>query len=222
MTEKEIELIGNLIYPEDVNFDNIQNDRHFLYEIISNNRNGIDVDKFDYLKRDTFYLGLSFSLDCSRIIKSVRVIEGKLCYLDKSYYHILEMFEIRNKLHKQVYKHKTVIGIELSIIENLKNNLKNVRNLLNNPSEFCKLNDYNLISQNRKLSNMILETSDEEDLVDKKYKKLDLKIKIFKFGYNSSPFKNIFFYNRNNLAKNFIILKDNLANTSEIIYRIYN
>ena len=110
LTEEDIEFIGNLIYPEDVDFNNIQNDRHFLYEIISNNINGIDVDKFDYLKRDTFYLGLSFSLDCSRIIKSVRVIEGKLCYLDKSYYHILEMFEITNKLHKQVYKHKTVIA----------------------------------------------------------------------------------------------------------------
>ena len=222
LSVEDIDLIGNLIYPEDVDFKNIQNDRHFLYEIISNNRNGIDVDKFDYLKRDTFYLGLSFSLDCSRIIKSVRVIDGKLCYLDKSYYHILEMFEIRNKLHKQIYKHKTVIGIELSIIDNLKINLKNINNLLNNPSEFCKYNDYNLISQNRKLSNMILETIQEEDLTDKKYKNLDFKIKSFKFGYLKSPFENIYFYNRNNLAEKFKILKDNLANTREIIYRIYN
>ena len=44
---------------------------------------------------------MSFSLDCSRILKYARVINDKICYLDKSYYHILEMFEIRNKLHKQ-------------------------------------------------------------------------------------------------------------------------
>ena len=132
------------------------------------------------------------------------------------------MFEIRNKLHKQVYKHKTVIGIELSIIENLKINLKNVKKLLNNPSDFCKINDYNVISQTRKLSKMILETSQEEDLTDKKYKNMNFKIKTFKFGYLKSPFGNIYFYNRNNLAQNFKILKDNLANTNEIIYRIYN
>ena len=33
--------------------------REFIYEIINNERNGIDVDKFDYIKKRLFYCGLS-------------------------------------------------------------------------------------------------------------------------------------------------------------------
>lgn len=41
-------------------------DRSFLYEIVANGRNSIDVDKFDYLARDTFNLGLKSSYDFTR------------------------------------------------------------------------------------------------------------------------------------------------------------
>jgi deoxynucleoside triphosphate triphosphohydrolase SAMHD1 len=239
LSEEDIKFIGNLIYPCDLDFTNIDKNRHFLYEIISNRRNGIDVDKFDYLKRDTFYLGLSFSLDCSRIIKYVRVIDGKLSYLDKTYYHILEMYEIRNKLHRQVYKHKTIVGIELHIEDILKNFI-DLDSLVNSPEQFCKYDDYNIFdlkNYNTELSAKIsgdlktintrllykleLETNNEEDLVDKKYNKLIKKIKKFKFGYTESPFKDIYFYNRNNINENFNIEKDNLSKTNEVIYRIY-
>ena len=88
---------------------------------------------------------MSFSLDCSRILKYARVINDKICYLDKSYYHILEMFEIRNKLHKQYSKHKTVLGIEFNLL-----NFINQNEILNKtdfliPKNFCKYNDYNFI-----------------------------------------------------------------------------
>lgn len=239
LSEEDIKFIGNLIYPYDLDFSNINKNRHFLYEIISNRRNGIDVDKFDYLKRDTFYLGLSFSLDCSRIIKYVRVIDGKLSYLDKTYYHILEMYEIRNKLHKQVYKHKTIVGIELHIEDIIKHFI-DLDSLVNSPEQFCKYDDYNIFDlknynpelsakissdfkaiNTRLLYKLELETNNKEDLIDKKYNKLIKKIKKFKFGYIESPFKDIYFYNRNNLNKNFNIEKDNLSKTNELLYRLY-
>mgnify|MGYP006096624467 CR=1 FL=1 len=234
LSEEDIKFIGDLINPYDLDFSKIDKNKHFLYEIVSNRRNGIDVDKFDYLKRDTFYLGLSFSLDCSRIIKYVRVIDGKLSYLDKTYYHILEMYEIRNKLHRQIYKHKTIIGIELSIKDIITKYL-DLGILLEDPEIFCKYNDSNIfININDNINdnniNKLLEEINRREIY-----KLDIEsntelinynfhnkvLKIFNFGYKESPFKDIFFYNRNDLYKNFNIIKDNLAKTKETVYRVY-
>jgi len=237
LDKDDIKFIGDLINPYDLDFSKIDKNKHFLYEIVSNRRNGIDVDKFDYLKRDTFYLGLSFSLDCSRIIKYVRVIDGKLSYLDKTYYHILEMYEIRNKLHRQIYKHKTIIGIELSIKDIITNYL-DLGNLLEDPEIFCQYDDNNIfinkinineinINKINILLNEInrreiykLEIETNEGLLN--YNFHNKVLKIFDFGYKESPFKDIYFYNRNDLYKNFNIIKDNLDKTKERVYRVYS
>ena len=219
LTIEDLEFIGGLIYPYDLDLKLIK--RKFLYEIVSNRKNGIDVDKFDYLKRDTFYLGMSFSLDCSRIIKHVRVIDDCLSYLDKSYYHIFEMFEIRNKLHKQVYKHKTVIGIEINISKSI-DSIEKLENKIFNPEYFCKYDDYNFFKEydieKRLIYKMLYET---KDLGELKNKDLNNSIKKkLKFGYDYDPFTNIYFYNRNNINRKIKILKDNLIN-EELVYRVY-
>jgi len=234
LDKEDINFIGDLINPYDLDFSKIDKNKHFLYEIVSNRRNGIDVDKFDYLKRDTFYLGLSFSLDCSRIIKYVRVIDGKLSYLDKTYYHILEMYEIRNKLHRQIYKHKTIIGIELSIKDIITNYI-DLGNFLEDPEIFCQYDDHNIFNKNNdKINNKInillneinrrevykLELESANELFN--YNFHNKVLKIFNFGYKESPFKDIYFYNRNDLYKNFNIIKDNLDKTKERVYRVYS
>eukprot|EP00981_Chlorochromonas_danica_P004377 scaffold875_cov183-Ochromonas_danica.AAC.4 len=47
--------------------------RSFLYDIVANKRNGIDVDKFDYFARDCHMLGLTKSFDSMRLMKFARV-----------------------------------------------------------------------------------------------------------------------------------------------------
>lgn len=47
-------------------------DRSFLFDIVANKRNGIDVDKFDYFARDCHVLGVSKSFDSSRLMKFAR------------------------------------------------------------------------------------------------------------------------------------------------------
>lgn len=49
-------------------------EKAFLYEIVSNNLTGVDVDKFDYLARDAFHLGLQFTFDHMRYMTCCKVI----------------------------------------------------------------------------------------------------------------------------------------------------
>ncbi|XP_078026533.1 deoxynucleoside triphosphate triphosphohydrolase SAMHD1-like [Epinephelus lanceolatus] len=50
-------------------------DKSFLYEIVANKRNGIDVDKFDYLSRDCHHLGIQNNFDHLRFLKFAMVCE---------------------------------------------------------------------------------------------------------------------------------------------------
>ncbi|XP_060569551.1 deoxynucleoside triphosphate triphosphohydrolase SAMHD1-like [Ruditapes philippinarum] len=50
-------------------------DKSYMYEIVANKRNGIDVDKWDYLARDSYMLGMKVNIDYNRCFKSARVIK---------------------------------------------------------------------------------------------------------------------------------------------------
>ena len=50
---------------------------------------------------------MSFGFDCSRIIKQSRIIDDEICFLDKTFYDIQELYEVRDKLHRRVYQHHT-------------------------------------------------------------------------------------------------------------------
>ncbi|KAK7910380.1 hypothetical protein WMY93_015064 [Mugilogobius chulae] len=93
--------------------------KSFLYEIVSNKRNGLDVDKFDYFARDCYHLGLKNSFDHNRYIKFARVIEVEnelqICTRDKEVSNIYEMFHTRSSLHRKAYQHKTTKIIEAMI-----------------------------------------------------------------------------------------------------------
>lgn len=56
-------------------------------QIVANKRNGIDVDKWDYISRDSFHLGMKSSFDHLRFIHFARVVdvngERQICLRDK-------------------------------------------------------------------------------------------------------------------------------------------
>lgn len=62
-------------------------EKSFLYEIVANKRNGIDVDKWDYFARDCYYLGIPNNFDLKRYMKFARVIgvssRRQICTRDK-------------------------------------------------------------------------------------------------------------------------------------------
>ena len=86
--------------------------RKFLYEIIANSISGVDVDKFDYLMRDTYYLGWKTCFDAMAFVRNVRVIDGHICYPDWLVSELQQMFMTRYHLHKAVYNNNVVKAIE--------------------------------------------------------------------------------------------------------------
>uniref|UniRef100_A0A8C8GFX0 Deoxynucleoside triphosphate triphosphohydrolase SAMHD1 n=1 Tax=Oncorhynchus tshawytscha TaxID=74940 RepID=A0A8C8GFX0_ONCTS len=96
-------------------------EKSFLYEIVANKRNGIDVDKWDYFARDCFHLGIQNNFDYRRFLKFARVCEvnGKkhICTRDKEVGNLYDMFHTRNCLHRRAYQHKVGNIIETMITE---------------------------------------------------------------------------------------------------------
>lgn len=94
-------------------------EKPFLFEIVANTRNGLDVDKFDYIARDCHAVGDRGNLSISRLISSARVIDNKICYDIKDANQIYELYYTRFSLHKRVYNHKTIKAIEYMVIDAL-------------------------------------------------------------------------------------------------------
>ena len=141
ITNDQIDFISTLINPGKKN-------NGFIYQIVSNSFNSIDVDKFDYLCRDTHYLGLKYSIDSNRLIEDMKVINNKICFPDKINYEIISLFKTRYRLHKQIYCHKAVISIQYMIndIMMLLNDIVGIYDSIKDPERFTELTDEYIIT----------------------------------------------------------------------------
>jgi HD superfamily phosphohydrolase len=138
LTEYQIQTIQELINPI------LKNAKpRFLYNIVNNIDNGIDVDKFDYIKRDTYNIGLNYTFDYDRIFKQIIVIDDKIAYPSKLKYEIYELFHIRYQLHLQIYTHPVVRSIEYMISECLEkaNDVLKIAESVDDPEAFIHLTD---------------------------------------------------------------------------------
>ncbi|KAI0030397.1 hypothetical protein K488DRAFT_35067, partial [Vararia minispora EC-137] len=95
-------------------------EKPFLFEIVANKRNGIDVDKrcrFDYMARDGQAIGDGPKGSLEKLIASARVVENQICYHHKDANQIYELCHTRFSLHKRIYNHKTSKAIEHMLID---------------------------------------------------------------------------------------------------------
>ncbi|KFU91294.1 SAM domain and HD domain-containing protein 1, partial [Chaetura pelagica] len=92
-------------------------EKSFLYDIVANKKNGIDVDKLDYFARDCHHLGIPNNFDYNRYLKFTRVCEVNsqkhICTRDKEAGNLYDMFHERHWLHRRAYQHKTGNIIEI-------------------------------------------------------------------------------------------------------------
>jgi HD superfamily phosphohydrolase len=82
----------------------------FLHQLISGQ---LDVDRMDYLTRDSFYTGVSEGvIGYDRILKMLTVKDGDLMVEEKGIYSIEKFLVARRLMYWQVYLHKTVLAAE--------------------------------------------------------------------------------------------------------------
>ena len=114
ITVEEITLIKFLI---DGSYNSDISNRGFLFEIVANKRNSIDVDKFDYLVRDAYHAGITEKYDFRRLINGARVINNEICYPHKDFWQINNLFNCRYSLFKKVYTHPVSNAVELMVCD---------------------------------------------------------------------------------------------------------
>lgn len=92
--------------------------KKFLHQLVSSQ---LDVDRLDYLNRDSFYTGVHEGIiGVDRIIKLLNVHNDELVVDEKGIYSIEKFLVARRIMYWQVYLHKTVVAAEFLIINILK------------------------------------------------------------------------------------------------------
>jgi len=134
----------------------------FLHQLISSQ---LDVDRMDYLTRDSFFTGVSEGvIGYDRILKMFVVHNNMLMVEEKGIYSVEKFLVARRQMYWQVYLHKTVLAAEkmlVKIIERAREvkaasvspffdrflhdsqGAETVHNLL---FEFCQVDDFDIIS----------------------------------------------------------------------------
>ena len=90
-------------------------EKHFLHQLISSQ---LDVDRMDYLCRDSFFCGVSEgSIASARLIKMMNVVGDKLVLEAKGIYSVEKFLVARRLMYWQVYLHKTSVAAEQLLIK---------------------------------------------------------------------------------------------------------
>ncbi|KAH8095528.1 dGTPase [Aureococcus anophagefferens] len=92
-------------------------EKRFLFEIVSNHRNGIDVDKLDYFERDSHHCNIPISFDSERLLMHARAIRDEngvmtIAYAEKEVWNVYHLFHTRFNLHKRAYQHRVAHAIQ--------------------------------------------------------------------------------------------------------------
>jgi len=99
----------------------IFNDTHpkkFLHQMVSGQ---LDMDRLDYLQRDSYFTGVEEGvIGSERIIKMLDVVDGNLVIEEKGIYSIENFIGARRIMYWQVYMHKTVVSSEHMMISILR------------------------------------------------------------------------------------------------------
>lgn len=93
--------------------------KRWLYELVANGRNGLDVDKFDYLQRDARHTGCRIAADFDRLRAFSKVVDDETCYKWSEYQNVHEVFRARASLHQRVYTHRKAKAVEFMVVDAL-------------------------------------------------------------------------------------------------------
>jgi HD superfamily phosphohydrolase len=88
--------------------------RKFFCQLIASQ---LDIDRLDYLNRDSFFTGVSEgTIGAHRIIKMLDIVDDRLVVEEKGIYSIENFLNARRLMYWQVYLHKTTISAEMMLV----------------------------------------------------------------------------------------------------------
>ncbi|MFT6243551.1 MAG: HD superfamily phosphohydrolase [Salibacteraceae bacterium] len=206
--------------------------KKFLHQLVSSQ---LDMDRMDYLNRDSFYTGVSEGkIGSDRIIEMMTVSDGNLVLEEKGVYSIEKFIVARRIMYWQVYLHKTVVAAEFMLIHVLrrakelfqqgeeifaspalaffmKNNIT-ADDFKSNPKvleQFAQLDDYDILGAIK-----VWQTSDDKVLSELAVRIIDRRL--FKIEVSKTPFSE----ERIQEAKS--IVRDNLElSDTEVEHFVY-
>ena len=156
---------GKLEMAIDIFTDNYS--KPFLHQLVSGQ---LDVDRMDYLTRDSFFTGVSEGvIGYDRILKMLAVHNGKLMIEEKGIYTTEKFLVSRRLMYWQVYLHKTVLSAEKMLVNIIRRarqliaggtalqaatptldfflqHADNTETVSNHLDRFCLLDDYDVLS----------------------------------------------------------------------------
>ena len=179
--------------------------KKFLHQLVSSQ---LDMDRLDYLKRDSFFTGVTEgNIGTERIINMLDVVDDKLVIEEKGIYSIEKFIIARRLMYWQVYFHKTVVSAENMLIKVLRRAKELINNNVqlyssNSLSVFLK-NDYSTLDfkNNPKLLNdfadlddldiyfSLKKWKDNSDLILSELSKMILNRKLLKIIVQNHEFK---------------------------------
>ena len=135
--------------------------RKFLLQLVSSQ---LDMDRMDYLKRDSFYTGVAEgNINSDRLIQMLNVVDEVLVLEEKGIYSIEKFLMARRLMYWQAYLHKTSLVAELI----LTNTLKRAKELTQNGTILSCSEPLMFFMQNK------VELDDFNENVLNKFSKLD-------------------------------------------------
>lgn len=132
--------------------------KKFLHQLVSSQ---LDVDRLDYLRRDSFYTGVSEGvIGSDRIIKMLNVVNDQLVVEAKGIYSIEKFIIARWLMYWQVYLHKTVVSSEQLLLKIF----KRVQYLINENQEIFLSKEFDFFFRNN--SNNIKDILEHFSIID--------------------------------------------------------
>ncbi len=100
--------------------------KRFLHQLISSQ---LDMDRLDYLRRDSFFTGVTEgNIGSARIIKMLNVVDDRLVVEQKGIYSLENYLTTRRLMYWQVYLHKTAVAYEKVLV-----------NMLTRAKDLCRM-----------------------------------------------------------------------------------
>ncbi|MER3498805.1 MAG: phosphohydrolase [Chitinophagaceae bacterium] len=138
--------------------------KRFLHQLVSGQ---LDVDRMDYLSRDSFFTGVAEGvISYDRILKMLVVKDDELMIEEKGIYSIEKFLVARRLMYWQVYLHKTVMSAEMLLVKIIRRAkqllqsrvevnaatdafnffLKSNASIASNLEVFCQLDDFDVMA----------------------------------------------------------------------------